>query len=102
MLTKENFKFDHVENTSEYTDYWFKTDKTSENELMSEYMEQGMVGITEVVYCKDNGEIGIKRIFPFNFDVITPDDHELKNILKELVEEMSISTVGRIDGKDLV
>ena len=98
MFTKENFKFDHVVEANGYKDYWFATDKTSENELMNEYMEQGIVGITEVVYCKDNGEIGIKRIFPFNFDVITPDDHELKNILKELVEEISISTEGKTNG----
>lgn len=50
-----------------------------------------MVGITEVVYCKDNGTMGIKRVFPFNFDIVIVDDTELRSILEELIEEMGDS-----------
>ena len=47
-----------------------------------------MIGITEVVYCKDNGIMGIKRVFPFNFDVVVVNDPELRSILEELIEEL--------------
>ena len=88
MFTKENFKFDHVVEANGHKDYWFKTDTVSDDELTDKYMEQGMVGVTDVIYSKDEDFVGIKRLFPFSFDVITPDDRELKNILKELVKEM--------------
>lgn len=87
-MDKTNFKFVRLDNTNIFMDYWFKTDAVSDAELSKKYMEQSMVGITEVVYSKYSDVIGLKRIFPFNFDIITPDDPELKNILKELVEEM--------------
>lgn len=47
-----------------------------------------MIGITKVVYCKDNGTMGIKRVFSFNFDVVIVNDPELRVILEELIEEM--------------
>ena len=28
--------------------------------------------------------VGVERTFPFNYDVITPEDDELKSILREL------------------
>lgn len=87
-MDKTNFKFERLDSPDKYMDYWFKTNSVSDAELSEKYMEQGMVGITEVVYSKYSDVIGLKRIFPFNFDVITTDDPELKSILKELVEEM--------------
>lgn len=46
-----------------------------------------MVGIPEVVYSKDENVIGVKRQFPFNYDVILSDDEELKDILMTLSDE---------------
>ena len=89
-MNKTNFKFARLGSPDKFMDYWFKTDTVSDNELSKKYMEQSMVGVTEVVYSKYSDVIVVKRIFPFNFDVITPDDQELKNILKELVEEMNM------------
>ena len=57
-----------------------------------------MVGVTSVVYCKSHDVLGIERLFPFNSDIIICDDNELKKILKELIEEMSISTERRTNG----
>ena len=47
-------------------------------------MEQSMKAVFKVVYSKDEDIVGIERTFPFNYDVITPDDDELKSILREL------------------
>ncbi|MFQ9785815.1 MAG: hypothetical protein ACLRYF_04210 [Mediterraneibacter faecis] len=87
-MDKTNFKFIRLDSPDKFKDYWFKTDKVSDKELSQKYMEQSMVGVTEVVYCKYNGEIGIKRIFPFNFDVIVVNDPELRSTLEELIEEL--------------
>ena len=88
-MDKTNFKFERLDNTDGHEDYWFKTDSISDKELSERYMEQGLVGVTDVVYSKDDNMIGIKRVFPFNFDVIVPEDLELKEILKELAEKLS-------------
>lgn len=50
-----------------------------------------MVGVTSVVYCKSHDVLGIERLFPFNSDIIICDDNELKKILKELIEEITLS-----------
>lgn len=87
-MDKTNFKFIRLDSPDKFKDYWFKTDKISDKELSQKYMEQSMIGITEVVYCKDNETMGIKRVFPFNFDVVVVNDPELRSILEELIEEM--------------
>lgn len=33
--------------------------------------------------------MGVKRLFPFNYDVIMPDDTELKDMLESLVNEVN-------------
>lgn len=33
--------------------------------------------------------LGVKRLFPFNYDVIMPDDTELKDMLESLVNEVN-------------
>lgn len=87
-MDKTNFKFIRLDSPDKFKNYWFKTDKISDKELSKKYMEQNMIGITEVVYCKDNGTMGIKRVFPFNFDVVVVNDPELRSILEKLVEEL--------------
>ena len=46
-----------------------------------------MVGVTEVVYSKDEDVVGIKRQFPFNYDVVLSNDENLKAVLKDLSVE---------------
>lgn len=87
-MDKTNFKFIRLDSPDKFKDYWFKTDKISNEELSKKYMTQSMIGITEVVYCKYNRIMGIKRVFPFNFDVVIVNDPELRSILEELIEEM--------------
>lgn len=87
-MDKTNFKFIRLDSPDKFKDYWFKTDKISDKELSKKYMEQNMIGITEVVYCKYNETMGIKRVFSFNFDVVVVNDPELRSILEELIEEL--------------
>ena len=46
-----------------------------------------MVEVPEVVYSQSENIVGIKRLFPFNYDVITPDDNELRAILSAVVNK---------------
>ncbi|MDB6475528.1 hypothetical protein PMN51_17925 [Blautia wexlerae] len=87
-MDKTNFKFIRLNSPNKFKDYWFKTDKTSKNELMNEYIEQGMVGIPFVIFSKDEDIITIKRQFMFNFDFITPTNDKLKSILACMVRGM--------------
>ena len=48
-----------------------------------------MIEVSEVVYNPTDGQFGIKRLFPFNFDVvITPHDEELENMLKRITDRV--------------
>lgn len=87
MISKNNFKLSHVDKQNRHEDYWFVTDKTSDEYLTNKYMEMCMVCVPEVVYSKDENVVGVKRLFPFNYDVILSDNKELKNILMELSNE---------------
>ena len=72
-----------------YEDYWFKVVGDTKDELTKKYMEMCMVSVTEVVYSNKEQVLGIKRLFPFNYDVIMPDDTELKDMLESLVNEVN-------------
>ena len=87
-MKKENFKLDRIERKDGHEDYWFETDSISDKELSEKYMEMCMVGVAEVVYSRDKDIVGIKRLFPFNYDVIISDDDDLKKMLKELAQEV--------------
>lgn len=84
----EDFVFDKREHNERYDDYWFDVVGASAKELTDEYMEQSMVGVTSVVYSAIDGVLGVRRQFPFNYDVIIPSNPELKDIVKSIVEEM--------------
>lgn len=86
-MNKENFTLDRVDRKDEHEDYWFKTDKISDKELSDKYMEMCMIGVTEVVYSKDEDIVGIKRQFPFNYDVVLSDDEDLKRMLNARIDE---------------
>ena len=85
-LNKEDFKLVRNEKEDGHDDYWFNVTGDSRKELEDNYWEMCMVGITEVVYSKDEDMIGIKQLYPFNFNVIMSDDADLKAILKDLSE----------------
>lgn len=102
-LDEENCDFDEEEDTDsdcrvlyetgimddEYEDYWFKVVGDTKDELTKKYMEMCMVSVTEVVYSNKEQALGVKRLFPFNYDVIMPDDTELKDMLESLVNEVN-------------
>lgn len=81
-----DFTLDRVDGEHGHEDYWFKVSGDTERELTEEYMEQSMVSVTECVYSKDEDIVGVKRLFPFNFNVVISDNEELKQILKRLVQ----------------
>lgn len=68
---------------------WFKVVGDTKDELTKKYMEMCMVSVTEVVYSNKEQALGVKRLFPFNYDVIMPDDTELKGMLESLVNEVN-------------
>lgn len=81
-------QFDAIDNKANgHEDYWFKPDEDTANKLAESCMEMCMVGVTEVVYSKDEDVVGIKRQFPFNYDVVLSNDENLKAVLKDLSVE---------------
>lgn len=84
-MNKTDFRLLRNEKDGEHDDYWFEVTGESRKELEDTYMEMCMVGIDEVVYSKDEDLVGVKRIFPFNFDVIIHKDTGLNLILNELI-----------------
>lgn len=83
-MNKEDFKLWKVDTNNGHEDYWYETNKTSNEYLRNKYMEQSMKAVFRVVYSKDEDIVGIERTFPFNYDVIVVDDEELKDILRAL------------------
>lgn len=83
-MKKEDFTLKRINKTEEHEDYWFAVSGETQKSLGKQYNEMCMVDVVEVVYSKDEDVVGIKRLFPFNFDVIMSKDDDLKNILREL------------------
>jgi hypothetical protein len=85
-MNKLDFTLDRKENENDHEDYWFKITGNSQKELEKEVWEMCMSGVFRVVYSKDEGIVGVRRDFPFNWDVILSSNEELKNILIELTQ----------------
>lgn len=85
-MKKEDFKFKEVNGDNGHIDYWFSVEGETAKELTDKYMEQGMVGVTEVVYSKDEDIVGVKRQFYWNFDIIVDNDSLLKELLKSIID----------------
>ena len=83
MLNKSDFNLTRID--KDFEDYWFSVSGDSAAYLTDKYMEQSMVTVSEVVYSKREDKLGIKRLFPFNYDVITPSDEELRAIVTGLI-----------------
>lgn len=86
MLKEQDFTFIKMEEP--YKDYWFVVDGDSKKELTNKYMEMCMVKVPEVVYSQSEKIVGVKRLFPFNYDVITPEDNELRAVLSAVVNKL--------------
>lgn len=86
-MNKNDFVFYKLDTSFGYEDYWYKVVGETKNELTTKYMEQSMIEVIEVVYSKDEDIVGIKRLFPFNYDAIVVDDAELKCVLKDLCKQ---------------
>lgn len=83
-MNKNDFNLIKNEKENGHNDFWYKVSGDSRKELENNFSEMCMVGIDEVVYSKDEDIVGVKRIFPFNYDVILSDDISLKSILCDL------------------
>lgn len=86
-LKAEDFMFDKME--MPYHDFWFNIGGESKEYLTDKYHEQSMTEINAVVYSVNDDVLGVKRIFPFNFDVIVVDEPDLKQILLQKIETIS-------------
>ena len=86
MNTKD-FIFEHYD--SEYEDYWFKVTGDTQKELADQYMEMCMIEVTEVVYSVKEDFVGIKLLFPFNYQVVKSTDETLKNLLIDLTKNLA-------------
>lgn len=85
-MNAKDFIFDHVD--EQYQDYWFKVIGNTKKELTEQYMEMSMVEVTEVVYSVKENIVGVKQLFPFNYQVIESTDKGLKNLLIDLVSKL--------------
>lgn len=88
-MDKIDFKFSKFD--PEYQDYWFEVSGNTKMELTDKYFEMCMIEVTDVVYSKVENSVGIKRLFPFNYDVVMSKDNELKAMLSEIAEEIGIN-----------
>ena len=85
-MNAKDFIFDHYD--SEYEDYWFKVIGDTQKELTDKYMEMCMVEVTEVVYSIKEDIVGVKQLFPFNYQVIESTDETLRNLLINLTKSL--------------
>ena len=83
-MNAKDFIFDRYD--SEYEDYWFKVTGDTKKELTDKYMEMCMVEVTEVVYSVKEDIVGVKQLFPFNYQVVQSNDKTLKALLIDLVK----------------
>lgn len=88
MIQASDFNFLRIDKSNGHEDYWFSVSGDTAKELTTKYMEQSMITVTDCVYSSDEDIIGVQRLFPFNKDVIIPNDDDLKNVLRELSKQI--------------
>ena len=74
-----------------FCDYWFKVVGDSQKKLTNRYQEQSMIEVSEVVYSPGERVLGIKRLFPWNFDVVEVINPELETILIQIIDRLDKS-----------
>lgn len=97
-MNAKDFIFDRYD--SEYEDYWFKVTGDTKKELTDKYMEMCMIEVTEVVYSVKEDIVGVKQLFPFNYQVIEPTDETLKNLLIDLIKNLPKVENKKVKNKD--
>lgn len=88
MINVSDFVLDRIDRANGHEDYWFTVNGETAKYLTRQYMEQCMVGVTECVYSADEDIVGVKRQFHFNYDVVLSDNKQLKDVLKELTDDV--------------
>ena len=88
-MRREDFEFIRKDTEDGHEDYWFKVVGDSKEELRESYYEYGIVEVTECVYSKDEDIVGIKRQYPFNYDVTISNDDKLKELLMSLTDTLN-------------
>jgi hypothetical protein len=88
-LKAEDFIFQRYDGM--FCDYWFKVVGDSQKKLTNRYQEQSMIEVSEVVYSPGERVLGIKRLFPWNFDVIEVINPELEAILIQIIDGLDKS-----------
>ena len=84
-MKESDFIFDHIQGSRQHGGYWFKVIGKTKEELTKRYMEQSMIEVTEAVFYLDDGEFGVRRLFPLNYDIVlNPSDKELQDTLQQL------------------
>lgn len=88
-MRKEDFEFKEVDLTDGHIDYWFWVKGETKQELSHKYGgEQAYIGVTRVLYSKDEDIVGIRRQFHCSHDVVLSDDDTLRDMLKSIVGEL--------------
>lgn len=83
-MKESDFIFDRIEG-GKYCSYWFRVTGETKAELTKKYMEQSMGEVTEVEFSIQDGQYGVKRMFPSNYDVVlNPDDKELQTMIQSV------------------
>ena len=89
-MKKEDFKFEKIVEFDDGNDYWFTVSGRSKDILDEYYLEENMLGISEVVYSDRLNETAVKKQYPHTFTIqIIYDDLGLKDFLRELVSDVS-------------
>lgn len=89
-MNKADFTFDKITSDDGFVDIWFKVDGETKKELTDRYMEQSMIEVLGTVYGTTDGRIGVKRLFPFYFDVIMVIDSELSQMMADIIQEKNL------------
>ena len=89
-MKKEDFKFEKIVEFDDNNDYWFTVRVRYKDILDEYYLEENMLGISEVVYSDRLNETAVKKQYPHTFTIqIIYDDLGLKDFLRELVSDVS-------------
>lgn len=95
MINKQDFTIKEIRTPNGVKDYWFDVTGDTAKELLDRIMEQGMQCVSSVVMAKENDEwiLGIKAIYPFNFNVIICEFQDVKNVLIDTIDNLDESLI---------
>jgi hypothetical protein len=87
MINKNDFTLTEIRIPDGIKDYWFQVSGDSATDLLDRVCEQSMVCVSDVVMAYENGNwiLGVKVIYPFNFNVLLCDFQDVKDILVDII-----------------